>query len=315
MSAASSGAPRLASYRTETPAWETVLDVDALAAAEGKSWVYQGMMPAARGTALPGQPLRRRPRRQCRARVRPARAPLRRGRLRAARGKQNVAWEDENTILVARDWGPGTMTASGYPFVDQAAAARPEARPGGGSLSRQGRATSASAPMVLRDSDGRVHGVGAYRGVDFFHSRVHPVPARRQRHPADPAARLARRASSTAGCWSRSTSPGTRAPGCASPPIRSSPTTSPNGSAIPLRARPSLVWAPGPRQTLSGIATTQGKLIVTILDNVRGRAFAMDYAGGALAHDRDRACRATRRSASPPPPTRTSRRCSASPTI
>jgi hypothetical protein len=33
----------LASYRTDDPAWETVLDVDALAAAEGKTWVYQGM--------------------------------------------------------------------------------------------------------------------------------------------------------------------------------------------------------------------------------------------------------------------------------
>src|SRR6218665_1730120 len=33
----------LASYRTATPVWETVLDVDALATAEGKSWVYQGM--------------------------------------------------------------------------------------------------------------------------------------------------------------------------------------------------------------------------------------------------------------------------------
>jgi prolyl oligopeptidase len=33
----------LASYRTAQPVWETVLDVDALAKAEGRSWVYQGM--------------------------------------------------------------------------------------------------------------------------------------------------------------------------------------------------------------------------------------------------------------------------------
>ena len=42
-------------------------------------------MPAARGALLPRQPVRRRPRRQCRARIRPARAPLRRRRLRVAR--------------------------------------------------------------------------------------------------------------------------------------------------------------------------------------------------------------------------------------
>ena len=33
----------LASYRTADPQWETVLDIDALAKAEGKSWVYGGM--------------------------------------------------------------------------------------------------------------------------------------------------------------------------------------------------------------------------------------------------------------------------------
>ena len=29
-------------------------------------------------------------------------------------GKQSVAWRDENALLVARDWGEGTMTTSGY---------------------------------------------------------------------------------------------------------------------------------------------------------------------------------------------------------
>ena len=30
---------------------------------------------------------------------------------------QNEAWLDRDTILIARDWGDGTMTKSGYPFV------------------------------------------------------------------------------------------------------------------------------------------------------------------------------------------------------
>jgi len=51
--------------------------------------------------------------------------------------------------------------------------------------------------------------------------------------------------------------------------------------ADPLHARPSLVWAPGPRQTLSGTATSHNKLLITILDNVRGRAFAYDFTGAA----------------------------------
>ena len=32
----------LESYRTDTPEWETILDIDALANAEGKEWVYAG---------------------------------------------------------------------------------------------------------------------------------------------------------------------------------------------------------------------------------------------------------------------------------
>src|SRR5947209_8622380 len=32
----------LESYLTDDPKWETLLDVDALAAAEGKNWVYKG---------------------------------------------------------------------------------------------------------------------------------------------------------------------------------------------------------------------------------------------------------------------------------
>jgi prolyl oligopeptidase len=49
----------------------------------------------------------------------------------------------------------------------------------------------------------------------------------------------------------------------------------------PNGARPSLVWAPAPRQTLNGVSTTHGNLLLSILDNVRGRAFAYRYAEGA----------------------------------
>jgi len=32
------------------------------------------------------------------------------------RGKQNVTWEDKDTLLVSRDWGTGTMSKAGYPI-------------------------------------------------------------------------------------------------------------------------------------------------------------------------------------------------------
>ena len=33
------------------------------------------------------------------------------------RGKQTVAWVDKDTLLIARDWGPGTMSEAGYPIT------------------------------------------------------------------------------------------------------------------------------------------------------------------------------------------------------
>ena len=33
------------------------------------------------------------------------------------RGKQNEAWVDKDTLLIARDWGAGTMSESGYPIA------------------------------------------------------------------------------------------------------------------------------------------------------------------------------------------------------
>jgi prolyl oligopeptidase len=269
----------LESYRTDNPQWETVLDIDALARAEGRSWVYQGMQ------CLPPE------QRLCLVNLsdggRDANV-LREFDLRARRfvdggfslpeGKQNVVWEDEDSLLVARDWGPGTMTASGYPFVVKR-------------LRRGRRLDQAeevfrgvpedvqAAPFVLRDSEGRPHGAGAYRALDFFHRQYVLL-----RPGANVALDIPRRAALAGIVGGRvlvtidepwDAGPGRRfaADSVVSYDLRA-------WERDPMRARPSLVWAPGPRQTLGGTATTRGKLILGILDNVRSRAFALDFAGG-----------------------------------
>lgn len=106
----------LAEYRRAEPAWETVLDLDALAAAEGENWVWGG------ATVL-GPAYRR------------ALVQLSRGGADATvvrefdlvdRGfvaggftlpeaKTSVAWDDEDHLFVGTDTGPGALTASGYP--------------------------------------------------------------------------------------------------------------------------------------------------------------------------------------------------------
>ena len=270
----------LQSYRTENPQWETVLDIDALAAAENKSWVYQGM------SCLPPDD------RRCLVFlsdggrdanvVREFDLVERRfvdGGFSLPDGKQFVTWQDRDTILVAREWGPGTMTASGYPFVIKRLR-RGQPLEQAQEIFRGEAGDVLVAPSVLRDSDGQVHGVGAYRGLDFFHRQfvllreggnlVLPLPQR----------------SSVAGivdgrllvtldeAWAPSE-------GLSFAPDSVVSYDLAEWKRDPMHARPSLVWAPGPRQTLNGLSTTHGRLLLTILDNVRGRAFAYDFVDGA----------------------------------
>jgi len=269
----------LESYRSAEPQWETVLDIDALAAAEGKSWVYQGMR------CLPPEE------RLCLVSLsdggRDAEV-VREFDLRERRfveggfalpdGKQDAVWEDENTLLVAREWGPGTMTASGYPFVVKRLR-RGQTIDQAQEVFRGSAQDVSASPMVLRDSDGRVQGVGALRGLDFFHRRyvlfrpdgnfTLDIPQR-----ASLAGIIDGRLLVTLDeAWEA-------APGLQFAPDSIVSYDLAEWQSAPNGARPSLVWAPGPRQTLNGLATTHGSLLLSILDNVRGRALAMDHVEG-----------------------------------
>ena len=107
-----------AEYRKPGPHWETVLDVDALARSEKENWVWK------HAQCLPPRGER-------------CLITLSRGGGDAAvvrefdlaklafvadgfvlpEAKSDVAWRDRDTIYVATDFGPGSMTASGYPRI------------------------------------------------------------------------------------------------------------------------------------------------------------------------------------------------------
>jgi prolyl oligopeptidase len=110
----------LESYRTGEPDWQLLLDVDALAEREGESWVWEG------ATVLrPG--------------FRRALIELSRGGADATvvreldleadppafvedgfglpEAKSDVGWIDLDHIYVGTDFGPGSLTTSGYPRV------------------------------------------------------------------------------------------------------------------------------------------------------------------------------------------------------
>ena len=270
----------LASYRTDAPEWETVLDIDALAREENANWVYQGM------TCL--QPEQRR----CLVIlsnggrdanfVREFDLVEKRfveGGFSLPEGKQNVAWLDENTILVARDFGEGTMSTSGYPITVRRLR-RGQPLEQAQELFRGSAQDVRVFPMVLRDSTGRVHAHGVGRAVSFFENEftifgprgnvVLPIPRK-----ASPLGIVdGRLLVQTDVAWDA-------APNLSFAPDSIVSYDLEQWKRDPARARPALVWAPGPRQTLSGASVTRNTLLLTMLDNVRGRASVWNHEGGA----------------------------------
>ncbi len=108
----------LASYTSNSPAWETVLDMDALNKAEGKSWVFKG------ASCLKPDYQR------CLIELSPdggdavevrefdtvSKAFVDRG-FHLPVAKTQVSWIDIDHLFVGTDFGPGSMTESSYPRI------------------------------------------------------------------------------------------------------------------------------------------------------------------------------------------------------
>jgi prolyl oligopeptidase len=105
----------LEAYLQGDPEWEVVLDVDALAEAEGVPWAWSGM--SCLGPEY----------RHCMVRLSRGGSDADEARefdlveLRFVEdgfylpeAKSSFAWVDANTALVATDWGEGSLTTSGY---------------------------------------------------------------------------------------------------------------------------------------------------------------------------------------------------------
>lgn len=110
----------LAEYRKPNPAWETLIDVDALNAAEGENWVWHGascLRPEKKGA----------PYVRCLVSLSRGGADANvtrefdlanktwiEGGFFRPEAKGSLGWINENTVYVATDFGDGSMTDSGY---------------------------------------------------------------------------------------------------------------------------------------------------------------------------------------------------------
>lgn len=110
-----------ASWRAGRPVWETLLDIDKLAKDEDKNWVYQGsnaldpndLWNSTMLLSLSNGGKDANVKREWDAKTRSFVA----GGFSIPEAKSDVTWYDKDTILIGTDWGAGTLTESGYPYI------------------------------------------------------------------------------------------------------------------------------------------------------------------------------------------------------
>ncbi len=240
----------LAEYSKASPAWETVLDLDALAKSENANWVWQGAE-----CYWPSQ-------RRCLVHLSDGgedadtvrefdltQKQFPSGGFVLPRGKQDVTWENADTLLAAREWSPGEVTTSGYPYIVKRLK-RGQPLSGATEVFRGTQSDVGVSPSVMHDGQGhRV--VMIVRNMTFFTSEYYLVSSTGTRKldvplKADASALVAGRLLfKLRQDWSVNG------------------TTFPQGSLVsldlaaatadPEHLKPSLVFAPGPRESLDQV--------------------------------------------------------------
>lgn len=260
----------LQSYRSAHPSWTTVLDLDKAAKAEHQNWVWKGaecieprenrcLINLSQGgedaVTLREFDL--------------STGKFVNGGFKLPREKQDAAWIDQDTLLVTRAWKPGQYTKSGYTYVVKRLR-RGEPLSSAVEVFR-GQPTDVSVdPFTLTDGSGH-RAVFIDRGVTFFTNEYYLVtPSGVKKLNVPPKVHVTGMVNGqvlfrldqdwTAGAATL------KQGSLASVPLSAV-------QANPGDLHPQLVYSPGPRESLNSVATTKNDLLLTIYQNVRGRAY------------------------------------------
>ena len=260
----------LAAYQAGKPQWRTMIDVDALGREEGKSWVWHGA-----NCLAPEY-------RRCLVSLSPGGTDadvVREYDLAAGRfvengfalpeAKSDISWVDADTLLVVTDFGPDTLTTSGYGRVAKLwKRGTPLAE---ATTVFEGEKGDVSvAPVAVQDGDRRWTFVN--RGKTFWTrdyrlltgGKLVPVPLPEDAEFEDVlGGRLIAKLQSS---------------------LKAGGRTFPEGAlvAFDLEAiaaggepAPELVMAPTARQAIEEVASSDDILWVKALDDVSGKLFAL----------------------------------------
>ncbi|HTJ22159.1 MAG TPA: prolyl oligopeptidase family serine peptidase [Gemmatimonadaceae bacterium] len=267
----------LTSYRTATPAWTTVLDLDSLARVEKANWVWEGAdcaAPADRRCMIAlsdgGEDA---------VTVRefdPGTRAFVNGGFVLPHGKQRFAWVGQDTLLVSREWNKGELTASGYPYIVKRLV-RGQATSSAAEIFRGAAKDGGYGVSPISLDDGTGHRVVFIdRPISTFETEEYIVTPRAVSRLAMPL-----KSSFVALVDGQVVVQLSEPWQAGATNMRAGSLVSFDGAAAatnPTHLAPVVMFEPGPRESVDGAAATRDRLVVSIYQNVRGRVYRFSRA-------------------------------------
>lgn len=265
----------LIDYRKPQPNWQTVIDYDALSRQDSKKWVAKGL-----NCLYPGNGL-------CLVSLSAGGEDakiLREFDLKSGKNgefvengfalpksKQEVTWLDKDTLLVGRDWGPDTMTESGYPFIIKL---WKRGQPLDQALEIfRGKKSDVSASVTSLDDAQGHHAILLKRRLNFFEAEISLLTPTGPIHLALPFK------TETGGLLEDqiilTLNQSWKPDGLS--------TTFPQGSIVsldldavrndPVHLKPTVIFTPTTQEFAQEVDITKRRLLVATLEHVQGRAY------------------------------------------
>jgi prolyl oligopeptidase len=262
----------LQDFKSAAPNWRTVLDLDALSKMEKANWFWKG------ANCLEPEEER------CIVSLSDGgedavtarefdlvNARFADGGFLLPSGKQDIAWQDSDSLLVAREWKTGELTKSGYAFVVKRIK-RGQPLDAAVEVFRGSADDVGVSPFTLTDGTGH-RAVFLQRALSIFEFQFYLVgpkgPAKLKVPMKSEFLALVdgRLIVSLHEDWTRTGQPSLPQGSLVSLELSAV-------AADPERLHPTLVYAPSAREAFVEAGATRRHLIVHILDNVNGRAYS-----------------------------------------
>jgi prolyl oligopeptidase len=274
-------ATSLDSYRAGKPEWRTILDLDALSKAETANWVWKGADCLRPDERLCLVSLSNGGKDAVEVREFDTEAgKFVEGGFHLPEGKHRFDWIDKDTLFLVTEWAKGDVTTSGYPFIAK--------------ILKRGQKLSDAKEVfagtkndggygvqsiVLRDAAGKVQAVVIQRPLDTFNAEYYLLSGDRPLRLDLP------KKSSIQGYLDGrvivSLEEDWAAKGFKEGDLVDFDLAAFKGK--PDALAPSLILRPTETQSVEQVATTKRRLVVALLDNVKGQVLSFQRKGEGWA--------------------------------